>query len=281
MKSALVIGASRGIGKQVAIILSRNGYSVGVAAKTEVSQETLPGSIHDVVRDITKEGGVAIPIKCNARKSNDIQDAVTTCIEKFGKLDLAVYNAGAILWKPVIETPLSRFDLLHEVNVRGAYTMVQQVLPHFLERNTGRIILVSPPVYKRFFKGKTPYSISKIGMTVLTHGLANELKDTGVSISSLWPATAIKAFVTDKLQTPSSVMRTPDVFADAVLKIAEENSEKLNGLALIDEDFLRTTGVSDFSKYRCDPDVEPPRMMPRKFPDLSVEEENDKVFPKL
>ncbi|XP_062616616.1 hydroxysteroid dehydrogenase-like protein 2 [Saccostrea cucullata] len=226
MKSALVIGASRGIGKQVAITLSRNGYSVGVAAKTEVSKESLPGSIHDVVRDITSEGGVAIPIKCNARKSSDIQDAVTTCIKQFGKLDLAVYNAGAILWKPVIETPLSKFDLLHEVNVRGAYTMVQEVLPHFLERNSGRIILVSPPIYSRFFKGKTPYSISKIGMTILTHGLANELKGTGVSISSLWPATAIKAFVTEKLQTPSAVMRTPDVFADAVLKIAEEKSDK-------------------------------------------------------
>lgn len=157
-----------------------------------------------------------------------------------------------------------------------------------------------------------------------------------MSISSLWPATAIKAFVTDKLGAPPSVLRTPDVFADAVLGIAEEKSDKwvwqfcsldfffwlkvvnrktesllgkttfvivycvfrqsifwcskhvkiplffrLNGLALIDEDYLRTTGISDFSKYRCDPDVEPPRMMPRKFPDLSVEEENEKVFPKL
>lgn len=281
MKSALVIGASRGIGRQVAITLARNEYSVGVAAKTEVSQDSLPGTIHDVVRDITKEGGFAIPIKCNARKSTDIEDAVKKCIEKFGKLDLAVYNAGAILWKPVMETPLPRFDLLYEVNVRGAYVMVQNALPHFLERKSGRIILVSPPIYKRFFKGKTPYSISKVGMTVLTHGLANELKDSGVSISSLWPATAIKAFVTDKLGTPPSVMRTPDIFADAVLGIAEEKSDKLNGLALIDEDYLRTTGITDFSKYRCDPDVEPPRMMPRRFPDLSVEEENEKVFPKL
>ena len=87
MKSALVIGASRGIGRQVAITLSRNGYSVGVAAKTEVSQESLPGSIHDVVSEITKEGGIAIPVKCNARKSTDIEHAVTECIEKYVKED--------------------------------------------------------------------------------------------------------------------------------------------------------------------------------------------------
>lgn len=86
MKSALVIGASRGIGRQVAITLSRNGYSVGVAAKTEVSQDSLPGTIHDVVSDITKEGGFAIPIKCNARKSTDIKDAVKKCIKKYVNL---------------------------------------------------------------------------------------------------------------------------------------------------------------------------------------------------
>lgn len=281
MKSSLVIGASRGIGRQIALTLSSNGYKVGVASKTVQSTEKLPGSIHSVVDEIVKSGGEAVPIQCNVRKEEDIEKAVQQCINVFGGLDLAVYNAGAIMWKKVIDTPLKNFDLMQEVNVRGAYTMLQCVLPHFLQKNSGRIILVSPPIYNRFFKGKTPYSVGKVGMTVLVHGLANELKGTGVSISALWPAVTVKSFVTEKMQVPDEMMRSPELFADAVLGIAEEKTDVLNGQALIDEDYLRTKGVTDFSKYNCVPDSEPPRIMPKKFPSLLVEEEDVDFSSKL
>lgn len=279
-KGALVIGASRGIGRQIALTLARNNYKVGVASKTEVSTEGLPGSIHTVTQEIQTEAGVATPIVCNSRSEDDIKEAVRTCIGEFGKLDLTVYNAGSILWEKVVDTPTKRYDLMHDVNARGAYIMVQEVLPHFLKQKSGKIILVAPPIYSRFFKGKTTYSMSKVAMTVLVHGLARELHGTGVSISALWPATVIRSHVTDKLMVvPDRVMRTPDVFADAVLEIANDPTERLNGMALIDEDYLRSTGVTDFSKYRCDVDHEPPRMMPRAFPSLLVEEEEQDTKP--
>lgn len=281
MKSCLVIGASRGIGRQIALTFSGNGYKVGVASKTTESTDKLPGSVNSVVQEINTLGGTAIPIRCDARNEVDIKSAVKTCIESFGEIDVAIYNAGTITWDKVLNTPLKRFDLMHSVNVRGAYVMVQEVLPRFLERKQGRIILVSPPIYNRFFKGKTPYAITKVGMTVLVHGLATELKGTGVSISSLWPATGIKSFVTEKMNISDKLMREPSIFADALLTIANEQTEKYNGQALIDEDLLRSVGISDFSKYRCDPDHEPDRMMPRKFPSLMVEEEDENVFPKL
>ncbi|OWF53514.1 hydroxysteroid dehydrogenase-like protein 2 [Mizuhopecten yessoensis] len=276
-KGALVIGASRGIGRQIALTLSRNNYKVGVAAKTAISSDTLPGSIHTVTADIEAEAGRGTPIVCNVRSEEDIKGAVQTCMKEFGRLDVAVYNAGAILWDKVINTNTKRFDLMNEVNARGAYIMVQEVLPHFLEQKSGKIILVSPPIYNRFFKGKTTYAMSKVGMTVLVHGLANELRGTGVSISALWPATVIRSHVTDKINVPLKLMRTPDIFADAVVKIVEDPTERLNGQALIDEDYLRTTGLSDFTKYRCDSEHEPPRMMPKIFPSLFVEEEDQNL----
>ncbi|KAH9504951.1 Hydroxysteroid dehydrogenase-like protein 2 [Bulinus truncatus] len=275
MKSALVIGATRGIGKQIALKFSENGYKVCVAAKTTENTDKLPGTIYDVCKEINDNGGNAMPLKCNVRKEEDVTNTIRHCIDTYGSLDVAVYNAGAVLWNSVVETPLKRWDLMNEVNARGAYCMVQNILPHMLEKKKGRLILVSPPIYNRFFKGKTPYSMTKVAMTVLVHGLANELKGTGVSISALWPATVIESHVTQIRNLAPAFMRKPTIFADACFNIAEEQTDKLNGLALIDEDYLRMEGVTDFTKYRCDPVQEPDRMMPKKFPSLLVAEELD------
>lgn len=276
-KAALVIGASRGIGRQFALTLARNNYAVVVASKTEESSTNLPGSIHSVAEEIRASGGVALPVRCDCRNEEDIERAVNTATEKFGSLDAAIYNAGAIMWKPVLETSLKRFDLMMNVNVRGAYAMVLNAVPQMIKLGHGRIVLVAPPIYNRFFKGKTPYSISKVGMTVLAKGLAHELKGTGVSISTLWPATVIKAHVTEVKNVPNSLMRTPEIFADAVLGIVNEPTEKLNGAVLLDEDYLRSEGQTNFTRYQCEPGVEPPRMMPKHFPDLTVEEENESL----
>ncbi|XP_064599287.1 hydroxysteroid dehydrogenase-like protein 2 [Liolophura sinensis] len=272
MKSALVIGASRGIGRRIALTLSKNNYQVGVAAKTTDHTLELPGTIYSVTNEIETSGRTALALPCNVRDEQQIQNAIQSCLEAFGGLDFVVYNAGAILWKKVLDTPVKRFDLMQEVNVRGAYIMIQKVLPYFLEKKAGKILLVCPPIYSRFFKGKVPYSVGKVGMTVLVHGLATELENTGVSISGLWPATAIESHVTTVKNVPQELMRKSSIFADACLHIAEEtNLSLINGKALIDEDFLRAKGVTDFSAYRCDPDKEPPRMMPKAFPSLLVE----------
>ncbi|XP_059147815.1 hydroxysteroid dehydrogenase-like protein 2 [Physella acuta] len=271
--STLVIGGSRGIGRQIALKFAENGYKVCVAAKTTESNEKQPGTIYDVVKEIEDKGGKAFPVCCDVRTEENITNTLSRCVEQFGHLDVAVYNAGAVLWKSVQETPLKRWDLMNQVNARGAYCMVQNILPHMLERKTGRLILVSPPIYNRFFKGKTPYSMTKVAMTVLVHGLANELQETGVSISALWPATVIESHVTQVRNLAPCYMRKSTIFADACFGIAEEKTDKLNGKALIDEDYLRSEGVTDFSKYRCDPNQEPDRMMPKQLPSLLVAEE--------
>ncbi|XP_041375595.1 hydroxysteroid dehydrogenase-like protein 2 [Gigantopelta aegis] len=282
MKAAVVFGASRGIGRQIALTLSENGYSVGVAAKTTQTSDKLPGSVHSVAKEIEGRGGTGLPIKCNVRSAEEIRSAISGCVARFGRLDLAVYNPGVINWEKVADTPLKQFDLMYDVNVRGAYIMIQEILQYFLKQKSGKILLVSPPIYSRFFKGKAPYSVSKVGATVLMHGLASELDGTGVSISSLWPATGIQSHVTEVYGVDRKLLRLPTIFADACLKIAEEKTQKLNGKALIDEDYLRSTGVTDFTQYRCHPEHEHPRMMPRAFPSLEVTEQDaPPVFSKL
>lgn len=275
MQKALVIGASRGIGKKIATTFAKAGYGVGVASRTVEDTTKSPGTIFTTTKEITDSGFQALPIKCNVRSTEDIENAVNICISHFGSLDVVVYNAGAITWDLVVDTPMEKFDLLMDVNVRGAYALTQTVLPYFLKKRFGKIILVSPPLYSRFFKGKTPYAISKHGMTILVQGLSHELIGSGVSITALWPAAPIRSHVTEVLGIQPKLMREPDIFADACLAIANEKSDRLNGKCLIDEDYLRSIQIVDFKKYRCDPEFEPPRMMPKKFPSLLVEGEDE------
>lgn len=149
MKNALVIGASRGIGRQISLTLAKNGYRVGVASKTTEHSEKLPGTIYSVAEEVRNAGGEAISLKCNVRHEAEIRRTVQACIREFGHLDIVVYNAGAILWKKVVDTPLKRFELMMDVNARGAYITIQEVLPHLLERNAGKFLFISPPIYSR------------------------------------------------------------------------------------------------------------------------------------
>ena len=221
MKSALVIGASRGIGRQICLTLASHGYNVTVAAKSVEETDKRPGTIHTVSEEVELYDVKALPVKCDVRSISDINNSVSATIASFGQLDFAIYNAGAILWRPVAQTPLKRFDLMHEVNSKGAYAMVQAVLPHFLEKKHGRILLIAPPIYSRFFKGKTPYAMTKVGASVLVHGLADELKGTGVTISALWPAVTTESHVTKVNHIERSMMRNACLFADACYVIGK------------------------------------------------------------
>ena len=177
--TALVIGASRGIGRTICLTFAKAGYNIGVSSRTTEDTAKLPGTIYTTAREVSALGMRAMPIECNVRNIEDINNTVEACTSQFGSLDVVIYNAGAILWNKIIDTPMKKFDLLLDVNVRGAYALTQAVLPSFLEKQHGKIILVSPPIYSRFFKGKTAYAISKIGMSVLVHGLSTELSGTG------------------------------------------------------------------------------------------------------
>ncbi|CAI6337053.1 unnamed protein product [Periconia digitata] len=290
VKVALVVGASRGIGRQIAIDLSKHGYAVVVASKsTSDATKVHPfppdpnsqqSTISTVAREIQENGGEATAIACDTRDFTQIQQMVDQTIKKYGRLDVLVYNSGAIWWSSVEKTPMKRFQLMQQVNVEGLYGTVQAALPHFQKNDwTGRIIVISPPIYSRFFRGKTAYAMGKVGMSVLTKGLAMDWEregKTNMAITSIWPATAIQSAATENLaREQASDLRKPTIFSDAILAMLAAPVHEVNGCLELDEDFLRKKGSTDFEKYNVVPGSSPRRIMPMEFPDLTVKEQAD------
>ncbi|KAI8720991.1 hypothetical protein NCS52_00545400 [Fusarium sp. LHS14.1] len=289
---ALVVGASRGIGRQVAVDLGRNGYAVVVAAKT-ISDPSKPAgpfppdpnssasTITTVAREIAEAGGQATAVQVDVRSTESVDALISKTLSTYGRLDVLVYNSGAIFWASVASTPVKRFQLMQRVNPEGLYATVQAALPHL--PSTGRIVVVSPPIYSRFFRGKTAYAMGKIGMSVLTKGLAMDFEREGkkdMAITSIWPAVAIESAATQQftVKNPDEAndLRKATIFSDAILAILQAPPSVVNGELLLDEDFLREhAGVTDFSKYNVIPGTSPRRIMPQKLPDLTVAEQAD------
>jgi NAD(P)-dependent dehydrogenase (short-subunit alcohol dehydrogenase family) len=242
-------------------------------------------TINTVAREIFELGGTSIAIAVDVRSPSSIDSLIAQTISQFGQLDAVIYNSGAIWWASVEDTPMKRFRLMQQVNVEGLYGVIQAALPH-LKRSQigGRIVVVSPPIYSRFFRGKTAYAMGKVGMSVLTKGLAMDfqrqgLVQRGMAITSIWPAVAIESGATRKMSTSSDEardLRKATIFSDAISAMLGAPAASVNGRLELDEDFLRSdVGVTDFSKYSVVPGSFPRRIMPAKLPDLSVEEQDD------
>jgi NAD(P)-dependent dehydrogenase (short-subunit alcohol dehydrogenase family) len=211
---------------------------------------------------------------------SSIQNLIDQTISTYGRLDVLIYNSGAIWWASVENTPMKRFQLMQRVNVEGLYGTIQAALPVFKKQGwVGRIIVVSPPIYSRFFRGKTAYAMGKVGMSVLTKGLAMDFEREGrtdMAITSIWPAAAIQSAATEKMaKEDASELRKPTIYSDAILAMLQSPVQEVNGQLELDEDFLRKKGVVDFAKYSVVEGASPRRIMPAEFPDLRVAEQDD------
>jgi citronellol/citronellal dehydrogenase len=260
-KVAIVTGASRGIGRSVALGLANAGCSIVIAAKSTESTAALPGSIYSVADEISAGGGQALPVRVDVRDSDQIDAMVAQTVEHFGRVDILINNAGALWWQPLLDTPPKRFDLVMAVNVRAAFCASRAVLAHMMKQGGGHIVNFSPPIDYQALPGRIAYCVSKFGMTLLSMGLAQEARPHNIAVNSLWPATIIEsqASINWKLGD-RSLWRKPQIITDCVLRIVAGPAAELSGQALIDEDFLRSQGVTDFSQYACVPGTEPPRI---------------------
>lgn len=257
-RTIIITGASRGIGKTMALTFARAGARIVAAAKTTRENPRLPGTIHSTVQEIEAEGGIAMAISCNVRHMSELKNLVDKTLETYGRIDGLVNNAGAIWLQPIEETPEKRFDLVHEVNFKAPFMLSQLCLPH-LQKQGGHIINMSPPIEPDLAGGKIAYMASKFNMTLLTIGLGNELKGKNVACNSLWPKTLVESLATINwgMGKPED-WRKADIMADAALLILQQNPNTFTGQALIDEDILREIGnISDFTKYNVVPEGNP------------------------
>jgi citronellol/citronellal dehydrogenase len=244
---------------------------VAIVAKTVAEvNPNLPGTIHSVAKEVEELGQAALAVQCDMRD----EDAVEACVEKvvaaFGTVHILINNASALWWQDITDTPMSKYDLITSINVRGTFAMTQACLPHMEENSFGRIVNMSPPIKldPGAYAGMTAYNISKYGMTMCALGVAGEYgpdspEDPGITANTLWPATVVESQASINFELgDTSTWRKASVLADATVAICGEGDD-FTGNMLIDDEYLRAKGLEaeHFLQYRCDPETEPLRLL--------------------
>jgi citronellol/citronellal dehydrogenase len=252
-----ITGASRGIGLAIALRAARDGANIAIAAKTDTPHPKLPGTIFTAAEEITKAGGNALPLVVDVRNEAQVKSAIERTAATFGYIDIVVNNASAVQRTPVVDTYMRRFDLMHQINTRGAFMVSKYAIPHLEKARNPHILMNSPPVdvQEKWFAGSTGYSIAKYGMSLVVLGLAGELRDRGIAVNALWPRTTVATAAIKNRIGGDRVMRmsrTPDIMADAAYLVFQKPAKSFTGNFLIDDTFLAGEGVADFEKYRVD-----------------------------
>jgi citronellol/citronellal dehydrogenase len=252
-KTLFITGASRGIGKAIALRAARDGANVVIAAKSNVPNPKLPGTIQRTAEEIEKAGGKALAIRCDIRDDAEVAVAVKAAVERFGGIDVLVNNASAIHLAGTAETPMKRFDLMYGVNVRGTFACTQACLPHLAKASNPHVLVLSPPLSMkpRWFGPHVAYTIAKYGMSLCVLGWAEELKERGIGVNAVWPRTVIATAALNLLGGEETAKhgRTVEIVADAAHAILTRPARECTGNFFIDEDVLRSEGVADFERY--------------------------------
>ncbi|MCS7085726.1 MAG: NAD(P)-dependent oxidoreductase [Bacteroidia bacterium] len=259
-KTVFITGASRGIGKAIAERLAREGANIVIAAKTAETHPKLPGTIYSAAQDIERAGGKALPLQVDIRDENAVYAAVEKAVENFGGIDVLVNNASAISLTGTLQTPIKRYDLMHQVNARGTFLCSQACLPHLLKAENPHILNISPPLNMepRWFAGHVAYTMAKYGMSMCVLGMAEEFKGK-VAVNALWPRTAIATAAVQNLLGGDEVVRRcrkPEIMADAAYFILRSDFRTVSGRFFIDDEVLNQNGVTDLEVYSVTPGVE-------------------------
>jgi citronellol/citronellal dehydrogenase len=251
-KTLFISGASRGIGLAIALRAARDGANVAIAAKTTAPHPTLPGTIYSAAEQIEAAGGKALAISCDIREEAQVEDAIARTVDRFGGLDACINNASAVRLTPILDTPMKRFDLMHQVNARGTFIVTQKALPHLLKSENPHVLAISPPLLmeERWFAPHPGYTMAKFGMSMVVLGVAGEYRGR-VGVNALWPRTAIDTAAMAEFEghVQVGVLRTPEIMADAAWLVLTSDARTNTGRFLIDDEILAENGVTDLSAY--------------------------------
>ncbi len=257
-KTLFITGASRGIGKAIALRAARDGANVVIAAKTTQAHPKLPGTIDTAAAEIEAAGGQALACKTDIRFEDQVAAAIAAGVERFGGIDILVNNASAISLTGTEATPLKMYDRMFDVNARGSYVCTQLALPHLQKADNPHVLNISPPLNlnPRWFAGFAAYTLAKYAMSVWVLGMAAEFRDKQVAFNALWPKTTIATAAVRNLLGGQDMVdrsRTPEIMGDAAYAILSRPSGECTGNFYLDEQVLRETGVDDFDAYAVKP----------------------------
>lgn len=257
-RTVLITGASRGIGKAMAIRLAKEGANIVIAAKSVDEDPRLGGTIYSAAAEVEAAGGKALAVQVDIRNEEQIQNMVQKAVEKFGGIDVVINNASAIQLTPTEQTESKRFDLMQSINVRGTFLVVKHCLPYLRKGKNPHIITLSPPINldPKWMGGHIAYTITKFNMSMLALGWAAEFKGAGIASNALWPRTTIDTAAVRNLlggETLAKMSRTPEIIADAVYFILKKNAAQCSGHTFIDEEVLAGEGITDLEKYSVVP----------------------------
>ena len=264
-KTAVITGASRGIGRKIAFMLAKNGYNLVLAAKTTTQTQgtRLPSTIYCVENEIRRmyPDIKILALKTNVQDEDSVINLRDHIMAQFNKVDVLINNASGLSFDTVAKMGIKRFDLVHSVNSRGSYMLAHYLLPLMEMAGSGHVIMHSPPINLEKIGGYTGYIMSKYGMTLCALGIAQEYRDKGIIANTIWPATLIESYATRNNNLGDKRMwRKPEIICDAIEYMLQEPADTFTGNMLIDEDYLKSKGQTDFTQYRCVPDIEPPRL---------------------
>ena len=251
-KTIFLSGGSRGIGLAIAMRAARDGANIAIAAKTAEPHASLPGTIYSAAQEIEKAGGQALPLLCDIREEGQVEAAIAATIETFGSLDICINNASAVRLTPILETPIQRFDLMHEVNSRGTFLVSQKAIPHLLNAPNPHLFSIAPPLLmeERWFAPHAAYTMAKYGMSMLMLGLSGEFRGR-LDINCLWPRTGIDTAAMNEFsgKIDTSRLRSPAIMADAAYLLMLSDAKATNGNFFVDDEFLASHGIDDLSHY--------------------------------
>lgn len=258
-KTLFITGGSRGIGLAIGLKAARDGANVAIFAKTAEPHPKLPGTVYSAAAEIEAAGGRSLAIIGDVRFEDQIAAAMALAAETFGGIDILVNNASAISLTDTAATDAKRYDLMDQINGRGAFFCTRAAAPYLAAAENPHVLNLSPPLdmQPKWFAPHVAYTIAKFNMSLCTLGHAAEYADRGVAVNSLWPLTAIDtAAVRNVIGTERGAARKAEIVADAAYVIFQKASRSCTGNFFIDEEVLREAGVADFSVYAHDPAAE-------------------------
>lgn len=257
-KTLFITGASRGIGLAIALRAARDGANVVIAAKSGVSNPKLPGTIHTAAAAVEAAGGRALALQVDIREEEQVRAAASQAAEHFGGIDIVINNASAIWLAGTADTPMKRYDLMHQVNTRGTFLVTQSCLPYLKQAANPHVLMLSPPLNldPKWFAPHTAYTIAKYGMSLCVLGMSAELAPLGIAVNALWPRTVIATAAIGMIDgVKPEHCRKPEIVADAAHAILTRPARDYTGHFAIDEDVLRGLGIRNFDIYAMQPGV--------------------------